>query len=1231
MEDLNESITKLEYLVELTVANCRQRSSLSLNKRNNDENSISVEEEDARFIAMSLPHEEEIIELLRRIAELVVRSDRRAAVAARLQNADPSRNIIDSPPNQLFDHFCERNTLSLIVNIVTGISFKNAAAASANKYNTTKLPILLPPLSITTQGIQSVSILLQNVSRETSLYFLLSNHRVNDLIKFPLHLYEAAEKVKHGQQHAVTSPSGEISELTTHYISFLKSLAMRMNSETLQFFLEYSTDSPEKDKSIEEHVQFPLYERALQFCSQEQDSFVRITAMNICLNTLRLITYNDTDSKHINISSNHSTEDLPVNEKDQSQYIVNETHIVGGSFGLHGEITIHSKTNNNIKNENGKVPDGTLHHAKSLPFRERLAIAQHVCVPSRVKALLSPVFNKLVELFQSLQGTIRSLDDIGHSISQQTYTNKNKEEIFQQNSQEYKNVDNILLDIDRESQIKEESESRLELERNHSKHCSTFRNILANLEDELLLLEDVFNVGLTSFNEQAIEMMLVCVVYPLLLQPLHLAMQQHQSPTNIGLVSNPDFEKKSTHSNPLPSFTPEDISNGTKTSESPLKVEQPTEHTTAESDNDTVERKTLKIEWQRLDRSSAKTSLFGISSIFQTLSHEPFLQILATAIYHPLCVEIPDDSILSQPPVIVTTDSNANEIIRVDSRICPSKSSETENSLIEHNPYDFTKYISIKKENEGGRIENNNECTFVLSPALTCAMKGDFTLIQSTKPNPYRRAALACLSGTDGMSQLQSLAIYTIDSVVSSLSPEILKEAIFGSNTSLNNEMTTESKKDTVELMTSLCECVVTASVTKNDIWGMSFNAVASHVLLCIIMDNDFARETCSKLINHRICQSALFLTKFPSRLKIRSPSRDRSQKKDRQIKSNQLNRQEQNVITDRFFFDPLLKGESILERVLSNRDGLISNCGNKIGHVSISYHSSLIDICNYICGPRFYQNIEPKEDFFCCGAKSVLSHLQLDSLSTFIQDNISNGLELNSGLHDPVAFALKKRYEGLLNKGDRCHQTFLYHISDKYSSILFGDIRNEESVPQSGSIVTLVGKAAFPCVCEVDKESQSLFTDESACVVSEGVKWQSLYLVLLGKNLILAEPERAGSGGNGRVVTACRLVSLHAEKDNLGEIENASPARRLILTHSSPNPKIPGVFTQQKKEINQDAPDQSTVKISRMDLWFEDENAANHAFKVLRTRIAKARSKRGQELQNALGFSSNPSESSLS
>jgi hypothetical protein len=52
--------------------------------------------------------------------------------------------------------------------------------------------------------------------------------------------------------------------------------------------------------------------------------------------------------------------------------------------------------------------------------------------------------------------------------------------------------------------------------------CSVLQNLVANVQDELLLLDGLLKVGLILLNEQAIEMMLATFVYPMLLQPLLL-------------------------------------------------------------------------------------------------------------------------------------------------------------------------------------------------------------------------------------------------------------------------------------------------------------------------------------------------------------------------------------------------------------------------------------------------------------------------------------------------------------------------------------------------------------------------------------------------------------------------------------------------------------------------------------------------------------------------------------
>ena len=212
----------------------------------------------------------------------------------------------------------------------------------------------------------------------------------------------------------------------------------------------------------------------------------------------------------------------------------------------------------------------------------------------------------------------------------------------------------------------------------------------------------------------------------------------------------------------------------------------------------------------------------------------------------------------------------------------------------------------------------------------------------------------------------------------------------------------------------------------------------------------------------------------------------------------------------------------------------------------------------------------------------------------------------------------------------DGCQSLFT-PISPHYNTILFDqDISssshssksNKNGIPEAGSVVALVGRAAYPCVCEIAKESSGLFSDKSSSVVAEGVRWQSLYMVFLGKHMILAEPAKGGSSGDGRVVTAVSLSGLQVEMDNSVEIQNASPARRLLLTCRSPEINAPGLFCLNPSQIDYSR-GQNYVKIaeSSLDLWFEDASAANQAYKALYTKIAKARSKRGKKIRDSLSL----------
>jgi hypothetical protein len=327
---------------------------------------------------------------------------------------------------------------------------------------------------VATQVLQSISILIQNVSRATSLYMILSNNYINKLMGLPLDLYTAAERRRlivsnEAKQLPKVFTSPQITEVATHFVTFLKSLALRINSETLQFFLKYQiddtassveseidefstptkasingrTDDQNDDEesddlvnlkslsSTEEAIpiikaEFPLYERALEFCAAHHDSFVRVTALNICLNTLRLTTISATD-------------DDAEDEED--------------TFSARAELS---------------SPDGVLHNAKPLPFRERLTIAQYACIPSRVNRLIAPIFTKLAERWSALDEYIQMIDankHMGASESTEKFIARNERVAMAKDK------------VKRERLIR------------------GLKDKVADLHDELILLDDVFKVS----------------------------------------------------------------------------------------------------------------------------------------------------------------------------------------------------------------------------------------------------------------------------------------------------------------------------------------------------------------------------------------------------------------------------------------------------------------------------------------------------------------------------------------------------------------------------------------------------------------------------------------------------------------------------------------------------------------------------------------------------------------
>ena len=493
------------------------------------------------FVIMgSQKEEEEMIELLRRIAELVVLGEQRAAQLSGPNDADRTMDVEEREALALLEFFYERNTLDLIVGIITGDVFrdinvkKDSSSSSLSTLGTSHEYIYLPPISIAIQAVQTVSILLQNVVRATSLYLLLSDNRLGALINLSLELYHSAIK-KILDKSSITKDIqseqiAELSELTTHFISLLKSIALRINAETLQFFITYPYAEKyfNQEGNIPSNIQFPLYSKALSFCSSQYDSFVRITALNICMNLLRASSLEHSSAKPFHFhSSPILTRAVPLNaiQTDENR-------------------------------DSGKVPNaGTLCNFSAISFHDRLGIMKYICSPKRVGELVSSIFLNVATICTMLEENIQGLYVIDGRLD------TSNDCIPDKDGSTY------------EAAFKERSEC-----------VRSIRNSAADLEDELLLLNDILKIGLLCLNEQIVELILTTIIYPQLLQPLHSWLQY-------GI-------------------------------ETPTKSISSTTPLVSDHDN--------------IMLSQATTALYVATILFKTITHKPTLHIIFTALCHPL-------------------------------------------------------------------------------------------------------------------------------------------------------------------------------------------------------------------------------------------------------------------------------------------------------------------------------------------------------------------------------------------------------------------------------------------------------------------------------------------------------------------------------------------------------------------------------------------------------------------
>jgi hypothetical protein len=153
-----------------------------------------------------------------------------------------------------------------------------------------------PSRVVANQILQTISMMIHNLSSETSLYYLMSNNLLNDIISHKLFsngtgdaisaqsLYKfsydfglkrfteyALSKRKYENNYEIHSE-----ETITHYISFLKSISMRLDANILEFFFDLRS------------LDFPLFSQSMPHVLEEQESMLRIACRTISLNIYRI-------------------------------------------------------------------------------------------------------------------------------------------------------------------------------------------------------------------------------------------------------------------------------------------------------------------------------------------------------------------------------------------------------------------------------------------------------------------------------------------------------------------------------------------------------------------------------------------------------------------------------------------------------------------------------------------------------------------------------------------------------------------------------------------------------------------------------------------------------------------------------------------------------------------------------------------------------------------------------
>lgn len=419
----------------------------------------------ARFASLSADRaraseeEAETASLMRTAVDLLVEDERHAY--------DPARVAAGEGGGCLFGQFCEGDGLGMLVDVASGRAFdclrsggdaggggRRGDDAADGGRGAAQAVVLAPP-AVATEALACISYLVRNVVEPMTLTFILSNRKLRGLLAdWDVSLYDAVEDWGWEATAAPDASAGfkksgsagsspekrhrnPVEEISAKFVALLCSMAERLSADTIQFFLATKMiDGEGGDDNCRLETTFPLYERALQFCSRRDvagsgdGAILRLSAAKVCTDVVKLVTSSP---------------------------------------------------------EDGAKSDESV----CLSLGRKLDMARCVCHPEHVKSLVGTVVDRISDLLDALQWTVREVDarnasDLGSDHGHTTSRN---------------------------------GPMRPSLARMPSEVCrlkEAAGGILADIEVEIILLDDVLSASLTFLNEQIVDLFLCTFVHRLL-------------------------------------------------------------------------------------------------------------------------------------------------------------------------------------------------------------------------------------------------------------------------------------------------------------------------------------------------------------------------------------------------------------------------------------------------------------------------------------------------------------------------------------------------------------------------------------------------------------------------------------------------------------------------------------------------------------------------------------------